>query len=168
MILLTGGIPHPPRSRHPPPGADTPLGPHPLDPPEETPPGSRHPQVGADTHTPDPPRGDTPQEQTPPWDHTPRGADTPQTTHPPGTTPQEQTPPRADTPLGAKAHPRSRHPPGSRSTPPGPHTPPREHAMRYGQHAGGTHPTGMQSCLLVCPSECVNVFTLPHNLVLSA
>ena len=40
-------------------------------------------------------------------------------------------------------------------TPPGAGTPrdqaPRraEHAGRYGQRAGGTHPTGMQSCLLV-------------------
>ena len=30
--------------------------------------------------------------------------------------------------------PRSRHPPAT------------EHAGRYGQRAGGTHPTGMQSC----------------------
>ena len=45
--------------------------------------------------------------------------------HPPGADPpQEQTPPTgADPPPGA------------------------EHAGRYGQCAGGMHPTGMQSCL---------------------
>ena len=50
---------------------------------------------------------------------------------------------------------------GSASHPPGPGTPLRadtpqdqapplgaEHAGRYGQRAGGTHPTGMQSCLI--------------------
>ena len=37
--------------------------------------------------------------------------------------------------------PRTRHPP--RSGPPG-----AEHAGRYGQRAGSTHPTGMQSCFL--------------------
>ena len=45
-------------------------------------------------------------------------------------TPRDQVPPR----------------PG---TPPGPDTPPRAvHAGRYGQQAGGTHPTGMHSCCL--------------------
>ena len=46
-------------------------------------------------------------------------------------------------PLHAWIHttpPGSRHPPGSR--PPG-----TVHARRNGQYAGGTHPTGMQSCL---------------------
>ena len=33
--------------------------------------------------------------------------------------------------------PWSRHPPGA------------DHAGRYGQRAGGTHPTGMQSCLFL-------------------
>ena len=43
--------------------------------------------------------------------------------------------------------PRSRHSPGTRRPPPGPDTPPgAEHSTRYGQCAGGTHPTGMQSC----------------------
>ena len=45
--------------------------------------------------------------------------------------PREQAPPRADPP----PPPRSRHPPGT------------EHAGGYGQRAGGTHPTGMQTCL---------------------
>ena len=63
--------------------------------------------------------------------HTPPpGADTP---HPPGAdTPWEQTPPR------------SRHRPrAAEQTPPD-----TEPAGRYGQRTGGTHPTGMQSCLL--------------------
>ena len=36
----------------------------------------------------------------------------------------------------------------SGTPPPGPGTPPpgAEHAGRYGQRAGGMHPTGMQSC----------------------
>ena len=38
--------------------------------------------------------------------------------------------------------PRSRQPPSKQTTPP----PPADHAGRYGQRAGGTHPTGMQSC----------------------
>ena len=51
--------------------------------------------------------------------------------------------------------PRDQHPPGptppSWPTPPLTNTPPEqthphEHAVRYGQRAGGTHPTGMQSC----------------------
>ena len=55
----------------------------------------------------------------------------PQSRHPPDQTPPwEQTPPQEQTPPGA-------------DTPPG-----TEHAGRYGQRAGGTHPTGMQSCFL--------------------
>ena len=50
------------------------------------------------------------------------------------------TPPRADPPGG-------RHPPGAGSRPPPLGTdPPGQHAVRYGQRAGGMHPTGMQSC----------------------
>ena len=64
-------------------------------------------------------------------------------------------PPGADTPLGAdntpeqtpprSRHPQSRHPPGSDTpqadTPQSRHPPPlAEHAGRYGQSAGGTHP----------------------------
>ena len=45
-----------------------------------------------------------------------------------GGVPDQVHPPGADTPL-------SRHP-----------QPSAEHAGRYGQRAGGTHPTGMQSC----------------------
>ena len=68
--------------------------------------------------------------------HSPRTRYTPR---PPQT---RYTPPRTRCPL----------PPGP-GTPLGPgtpsgtrYTPPAEHAGRYGQRAGGTHPTGMQSC----------------------
>ena len=57
--------------------------------------------------------------------------------------------------LGYTTLPRSRHPPGV-DCPPGPDSPgadPPEqtplgavHAGRYGQQAGGTHPTGMHTC----------------------
>ena len=68
-----------------------------------------------------------PQEQTPPWADTPQG----QIPHPLGADPPEQTPRAAD-------------PPRSRHTPPGADTPPRTvYAGRYGQQAGGIHPTGM-------------------------
>ena len=117
VILLMGGVSASVHAGIHPPRVDTPL--------EQTPPGSRHPP-GADTppgsrH----PLGADPPQQTPPGSQTPPGADTPwEQTH----TPREQTPPTADTP-------QSRHlPPGA------------EHAGRYGQRAGGTHPTGMQSC----------------------
>ena len=52
--------------------------------------------------------------------------------------PGADTPPPADPP-GSRP-PLEQAPPWSRP-PPGP-----EHAGRYGQRAGGTHPTGMQSC----------------------
>ena len=55
---------------------------------------------------------------------------------PPGADPPEQTPARADTP-GADTLPGADPPlPGA------------EHAGRYGQRAGGSHPTGMQFCLM--------------------
>ena len=77
--------------------------------------------------------GYTPQQQTPPWQQTP---------------PQEaDTPWEADTPS-----PGSRHPPAA-DTPPGRRHPPRAvHAWRYGQQAGGTHPTGMHTCIFLKPS----------------
>ena len=53
---------------------------------------------------------------------------------------------------GVPHPPGSRHPPWSRHPPeqtPPEQTPPCQHAVRYGQHTGGTHPTGMQSCLLL-------------------
>ena len=79
VILFTGGFclsacwdTAPPRSRTPPPGADTP-----------TPPGAATPQEQSSPRT-RPPGADTPWEETPPRDQTPPGADTP----PPG----KQTP----------------------------------------------------------------------------
>ena len=80
----------------------------------------------------DTPRADTPWEQTPPWSR-----------HPPGSRhPLEQTPPGADTPQ-EQTPPGSRHP--LDQTPPRSDTACAEHAGRYGQCTGGTHPTGMQS-----------------------
>ena len=58
----------------------------------------------------------------------------------------DTTPPQKQTP------PRCRHPPPKKQTPPQKQTPHRAdtpcavHAGRYGQQAGGMHPTGMQSC----------------------
>ena len=54
-------------------------------------------------------------------------------------------PPGADTPLDHHTPPDQAHPPGSR-LPQTRHPPSTEHAGRYSQHVGGTHPTGMQSC----------------------
>ena len=48
-------------------------------------------------------------------------------------TPQEADPPGAGTPSRSRP-PKEADPPGT------------EHAGRYGQRGGGTHPTGMQSC----------------------
>ena len=81
---------------------------------------------------------------------------------PPGQTPLGRHPqtPWADTPTPADTssrHPLGRHPPGqtpsprqippSGQTPPWANTPPVQCMLGYGQKAGGTHPTGMQSCL---------------------
>ena len=120
-------------------------------------PPSRHPPKTRYTpwsrHLPD-------QVHHPPWDQV----------HTPGTrcTPRDQVPPESGTPPGTRYTPQSRHTPPRPGTPPrtryiplgpgtplrtrytplGPGTPPRaEHAGRYGQHVGGPHPTGMQSCL---------------------
>ena len=77
----------------------------------------------------------TPGEQTPSRIRHPSGAD-PQSRHPLiADTPQEQTPSYVPPPHGAV------------------------HTKRYGQQAGGTHPTGMQSCYHyvftpVCQSFC--------------
>ena len=57
----------------------------------------------------------------------------PRTRYPPGPgTPPDQAPPRPGTP--------------SDQVPPDQAPPCTAHAGRYGQRAGGTHPTGMQSC----------------------
>ena len=80
-----------------------------------------------------PPRSRPPQSRHPP----PPGSRPPR----PGT-PREQTPPWEQTPLGAD-------PPGPGTPSPREQTPPgTEHAGRYGQRAGGMHPTGMQSCFV--------------------
>ena len=66
--------------------------------------------------------------------------------HPPGADPPgSRHIPRADTPLGAdtpweQTHPQEQTPPWDQ-TPLGPDTPSTEHAGRYGQCAGSTHPT---------------------------
>ena len=103
-----------------------------------------------------PPRADPPP---PPGADSPLGADIPLGADPLGA----ETPLGADTPLRAdtpgadtpweQTSPGSRHPPGSRSpqeqTPPPEHIPSGAvHAGRYGQQAGGTHPTGMHSCFI--------------------
>ena len=75
----------------------------------------------------------------------PRSRNPPQEQAPPGPgTPQSRQPPGAGTPLGR------RHPP-----------PGKEHARRYGQRAGGTHPTGMQFCFSLTPLF-INDFSLNH------
>ena len=162
VILFTGGVPDiPPRSRHTSLGADTP---HPTQiryTPKQTPTlGSKHPRT---RYTPPeqtlPGTRYTPQSRhlplgpgTPPWDQV----------HPPWTryTPQDQVHPLGPgTPSGTSYTPSpgparppgSRHPPGADTPLPPEQTPPSaEHAGRYGQHAGGTHPTGMQSCWKLC------------------
>ena len=85
-------------------------------------------------------RGRLPQCMTgipPPWEQTPPlGADPPGSRRPPGS----RQPPGAEPPQ-EQAPPRSRASPGA-DTPLGADTP-QYHAGRYGQRAGGTHPTGM-------------------------
>ena len=73
--------------------------------------------------------------------HAPLGADT--LTPLGADTPPEQTPPGVDTPQ------RSRHPPGEDTTHPGADTPLTSMLGRYCRRAGGTHPTGMQSCFVM-------------------
>ena len=57
---------------------------------------------------------------------------------PPGRQPPGQTPPLGQTPTWADTPPWQTPPPCA------------AHAGRYGQQAGGTHPTGMQSCFSRC------------------
>ena len=79
----------------------------------------------------------------------------PRQVHPPGTryTPRQVHPPKD------QVHPRTRYTPRA-GTPQtrytsGPGTPPLGalHVGRYGQQAGGTHPTGMHSCFVYGQSE---------------
>ena len=79
----------------------------------------------------------------------------PDQVHPlePGTPPGLSTPlglstsPGLSTPLGLSTPPRTKCTP-TKYTPGTKYTPP-EHASRYGERAGGTHPTGMQSCFCI-------------------
>ena len=105
------------------------------------------------THTPrdqvhPPGPGTPPRPGTPPGTRYPLG---------PGTPPWDQVHPlRPGTPPGTRytpwdqVHPRTRYTvPRIRYTPQDQvHPPGAEHAGRYGQHTGGMHPTGMQSCFL--------------------
>ena len=60
---------------------------------------------------------------------------------------QRQAPPRADTPVGpVTPHPGPEGTPQEQTPPQTRHPPSTVHAGRYGQQAGSTHPTGMQSC----------------------
>ena len=66
--------------------------------------------------------------------------------------PPMQTPPPGQGPHKSRHPPRSRHPPGAdpleaNTSPSRPLPPGAVHAGRYGQQAGGTHPTGMHSCV---------------------
>ena len=73
--------------------------------------------------------------------------------------PPAGTPPWAGTSPPGKVHPQQIHPPGQ-VQPPG-----AVHAGRYGQQAGGTHPTGMHSSFVFFGNDnpcqlttCVTVF----------
>ena len=122
VILLTGrgSTWHTPQTRY------TPWSRHP--PRDQVPPtGTRYPPG------PGTPPGTRyiPRDQVHPW---------------PGTLPGPGTPPRTRyTPRDQVRPPRTRY---THPVPPGPGTPPNaEHAGRYGQWAGGMHPTWMQSCI---------------------
>ena len=65
--------------------------------------------------------------------------------HPPDQTPPEADTPSADTPAGITPPLPEQTPPRSKQPPPC-----AMHAGRYGQQAGGMHPTGMHTCLFVC------------------
>ena len=73
---------------------------------------------------------DTPRDKAPP---PPEQTPSPRTRHPPKQAPPEQAPPQDQAPPPKQAPP-EQAPPGA------------VHAGRYGQRAGGIHPTGMQSC----------------------
>ena len=75
--------------------------------------------------------------------------------HPPGpgTPPDQVNPPGPGTPPRTRYTPQDQvHSPGTRYTPTTRYTPDQVHPLgavhagRYGQQAGGTHPTGMHSC----------------------
>ena len=124
--------------------------------------GTMHPP-GPCNPPPTPPVPCTPQDHAPPRDHAPPGTMPPGAMHPPGPCtskdhaphpplPQDHAPPQEHAPPGT-IHPQDHapwgHAPSWTMHPPGPcTTPSAEHAGRYGQRAGGTHPAWMQSCKL--------------------
>ena len=90
--------------------------------------------------------------------HSPEQA-TPGTRHPS----RSRHPPRTWNPpeqaLPGPGTPRAGTTPGTMHLPPAPPLG-AEHAGRYGQRAGGTHPTGMQSCLIMNEKDvdyCVSI-----------
>ena len=85
-----------------------------------------------------PPRTRYPPDQVPPWDQVPPGPGSAPLG--PGTPPGDQVPPTPGTPPWDQVHP-----PGT------------EHAGRYSQRVGSTHPTGMQSFFvcLVLDKQCL-------------
>ena len=101
-----------------------------------------------------------------PWDQVhphPLGPGTPpDQVHPPGTrytTPLDQVhprdqvhPPGPGTPPGTRYTPQDQVHPLHQIPPPRTSNPRAVHAGKYGQQAGGTHPTGMHSCY------CMNLF----------
>ena len=132
-----------------------------------TPPGIRY--TPGTRYTPrdqvNPPDQVHPPDQVFPWDqghpqtrYTPPGPGTPlDQVQPsrPGTTPMDQVHPLGPgKPPGPGTLPQTRYTPRDQVPPPD-----AEHAGRYGQHAGGTHPTGMKSCFLIYSHHQVFVFT---------
>ena len=119
-----------------------------------TPPGPGRHTPWDQTGTPPDQAGTLPGPGTPPWD---QAGTPPRPGTPPGTR-QVHPPDQADTPPGTRqVHPPTRYTSRDQaSTPPRPGTPrtrqvpppPAVHAGRYGQLAGGTHPTGMHSCFI--------------------
>ena len=72
----------------------------------------------------------------------------PRSRHPPSRHPPEQTPQSRHPFAGSRPPPEQTPSPQSRPHPSRHPPPPADHARRYGQRAGGTHPTGMQSCII--------------------
>ena len=136
VCLSTGGEEYLGRYPRPgtPPGRYTPSGRYPPGryTPGQVPPSQVHPQAGTPSWAGTPPlAGTSTQAGTPPRQVPPGQA------HPPW----EGTP-WAGTPPGQVQPPAGTHSPWRGTPPPG-----TVHAGRYGQQAGGTHPTGMHSCL---------------------
>ena len=83
----------------------------------------------------------------------PPGRHTPWQVHPQAGTPPGRYTPQAGTPPG-RYTPWQVHPPGTRyPTPQTRYTARPVHAGRYGQQAGGMHPTGMHACYDLMPGK---------------